>query len=103
MERNYKERQRERVRCPECRKYLTRGSLATHFQTYNGVAKEVTAQEREGGGGGKDTRTYRILFLTRAGLRHCLVEGCSGQAVKRTAMRVHFWNRYVRDTNMILE
>ena len=42
VEQNYKERNRERFSCPECGKYLARGSLAMHFQTYNGVAKGVT-------------------------------------------------------------
>ena len=74
-----------------------------HFQTHHSVAEEVPGYEGEVEGRGDDTRTYRVVFPKKAGLRHCLVEGCSGQAVKRTAMRVHFWNRYVRDTNMILE
>ena len=75
MERNYKERHRERVRFPECGKYLTRESLATHCQTYNGVAKGVTAQEIEGWGRDDDPRTYRILLLTRAGPRNGPVDG----------------------------
>ena len=32
VERNYKERQRERFICPNCGKYLARGSLDTHYQ-----------------------------------------------------------------------
>ena len=34
-----KERHRERVLCPECGKELTKGSLVTHHQNQNGVAK----------------------------------------------------------------
>ena len=78
-------------------------SLATNFQTYNGVAKGVTAQEREGEGGGNNPRTYHMLFLKRAGPRNGTVEGCNGQAVMRTAMIVHFWHRHVRYTVVILD
>ena len=35
----FKERQRERVLCPECRKELAKGSLVAHHQTQHGVAK----------------------------------------------------------------
>ena len=42
-------------------------------------------------------------FPTRAGPKPCPVEGCSGWALTRTAMRVHFWYRHVRDTVVILE
>ena len=44
-----------------------------------------------------------MAFLKRAGPSPCLVKGCSGQALTRTAMKVHFWNRHVRDTMVILE
>ena len=102
VESNYKERQRYQVSCPECGKYLSRGSLATHCQTYNFMAKGLTAHEREEEGRGNDPRTYRVFFLTRSGLRHCPVEECSGQSVMRTAMRLHFWHRHVWDTVVIL-
>ena len=89
VERNYKERQRERLIFPKCGRYLSRGSLATHYQIYNVTAKGVTSQEVEGEGGGDKTRTYCVSFLARAGPRHCPVEGCSGRAATWTAMRVH--------------
>ena len=38
-ERRLKEWQREPVLCPECGKEMEKGSLATHRQTQNGVAK----------------------------------------------------------------
>ena len=44
-----------------------------------------------------------MSFPQRAGPRTCPVEGCSERASMRTAMRVHFWNRHVRDTVVILE
>ena len=33
----------------------------------------------------------------------CPVEGCLGRAGTRTAMRVHFWRRHVRDIVIIFE
>ena len=44
----YKEQQRERVKYPECRKYLARGSLTSHRQTQHNVAKEGPGQEGYG-------------------------------------------------------
>ena len=102
LRRDYKERQRERVGCPKCGKYMARGSLATHCQTQHMVVKKVPINEKEGGGGGNKPRTYRIAFPTSTGLRHCPVEGCSGQAEIRVAMRVQFWHRHVWDTVVIL-
>ena len=65
---------------------------------------------QEGGAGqkdnddrGNDTIIFRITFLAKAGPRPCPVEGCIGQAETRTAMRVNFWQRHVRDTAVILE
>ena len=37
------------------------------------------------------------------GARECPVEGCLGRSGTRTAMRVHFWRRHVRDVVIILE
>ena len=39
----------------------------------------------------------------KGGTQLCPVEGCPGRAGTRTAMRVHFWRRHVRDTVIILE
>ena len=46
---------------------------------------------------------YRIAFPTKARPRSCPVEGCSGQAVTQTDMRIHFWNRHILDTVLILD
>ena len=51
--------------------------------------------------GGEPT-TYRIEF-PKGGTRECPVEGCFGRAGIRTAMRLHFWRRHVRDVVIILE
>ena len=52
---------------------------------------------------GEDPRTYRMSLLSKGGPQSCPVEGCPGRAATRTAMRVHFLNRHVLDTVVILE
>ena len=52
---------------------------------------------------GDEPRTYRMAFPTKAGPMSCPAEGCSGRVSTRTAVRVYFWNRHVRDTVAILE
>ena len=86
----YKERHRERVKCPECRKDLTRGSLAAYCQTQHGVEKGGTENEGNGDGRGDDTRNERMAFPEKAGPRPCPVEECSGRTATRTTMQMHF-------------
>ena len=79
----FKERQREwqRVSCPECRKELEKGSLVTHRQTQHGLAKgRLGSEGDEADKGGDDTRTYRMEFPMRLGPRLCPVKGCSVRA-----------------------
>ena len=52
--------------------------------------------------GGGEQKTYRMEF-PKGGTQDCPVEGLPGKAGTRTAMRVHFWRRHVRDTVIILE
>ena len=52
--------------------------------------------------GGEEKKTYRMEF-PKGGTQDCPFEGCPGRAGTRTAMRVHFWRRHVRDTVIILE
>ena len=78
----------------------------THRQTQHSVAKGGLVSEVgevDGDDGDKNPRTYRLVFPARAGPRPCPVEGCSGWALTRTATRVHFWHRHVRDNMVILE
>ena len=92
----YRERQREWVLCGECGKEMAVGSLAGHMMTQHGQA----AEERwiwEALATGGDPQTYRLAFLAKGGPRSCPVEGCPGRAGTRTAMRIHFYNRHVRD------
>ena len=102
--RSFKDRQQEWVSYPECGKELAKGSLVMHQQTQHGVAKGRLGSEGDkGDGGSDDPRTYRVEFRMRARPRPCPVKGCSGRASTRAAMRVHFCNRHVRDTVVILE
>ena len=60
------------------------------------------SEEDKADGGSKNPRTYKMEFSTRRGDRTCPVEGCSGRAWVQTSMRVHFWDRNVSDTVVIL-
>ena len=99
---SFKEQHRERVLCPECGKYLAKGSLVTHRQTQHSVSKRGLGSERDKADGVYKPRTYIMAFHTREGTRPCPVEGCSGRALTRTANRVHLWQWHVRDTVVIL-
>ena len=100
----YRERKRERVECGDCGKGMAAGSLEAHRAVQHGNAKAAkwswTDAAMEGGG---EPKTYRIEFPTKGGTRAFPVEGCPGRTGTRTAMRVHFWRRHVRDVVIILE
>ena len=55
-----------------------------------------------GGGEGDKPQTYRIEY-PKGGAKACSVEGCPRREGTRTAMRVHFWRRHMRDIVIILE
>ena len=81
----FKEQQRERVLCPECRKDMDKGSLMIHRQTQHDVANwRWGSEEDKAYRGGDDPRTYKMAFPTRVGPRPCPVKGCSGLASSRT-------------------
>ena len=82
---------------------MAKGSLVTHLQAQHGLDKGSLGSEGGGVDGGDEPRNYSMAFPARAGTSTCPVEGCSGQASTRTAMRMHFWCRYVMDTMVILE
>ena len=52
---------------------------------------------------GEDPRTYRMAFSARARPNTFPVKGCSDQASMLAAMGVHFWNRHIKDTVVILK
>ena len=81
---------------------MAAGSLASHQMTQHGKAKEEQWSCNASSTGG-EPRTYMIEFPTKGGTRECPVEGCPGRAGTRTAMRVRFWIRHVRDIMIILE
>ena len=82
---------------------MVRGSLDEYCQDQHGIAKVVSVQEGYRVGRGNKPKAYRMEIPKKAGPRHFPVEGCSGQAAMRTSMRMHFCNRQVWDTVVILE
>ena len=85
---------------------MTKGSLVTHLQIQHGVVKGGLGSEggkADGSDGCNKPRTYRMEFPAREGPRPCPFEGCSGRALTWTEIMVHFWNRHVRYTVVILE
>ena len=79
--------------------------MASHRMSQQGKARErrwTWTDAATGGGGGGETKTYRIEF-PKGGTKECPVAGCPGRAGTRTAMRLHFWRRHVRDVVIILE
>ena len=52
---------------------------------------------------GEEPQMYRMAFLAKGVPQRCLVEGCPGRMAMRTAMRVHFIHRHVRDTIVVFE
>ena len=99
---SYRERQRGRVQCTECREEMALGSLAGHMQTQHG--KEAGGRRRWAATvPGGEPSTYMMAVLTAGGPRNCPIEGFPGRAATRTAMRVHFFHRHVQDTVIILE
>ena len=82
---------------------MAAGSLVSHRMTQHGKAKADKWSWNKSATGGGETRTYWIEFPTKGGTRGCPVEGCPGRAETRTAMRIHFCRRHVRDIVIILE
>ena len=75
----------------------------------NGTAREGTVKALDmdgrgygGGGEGSMPQTYRVYF-PKGGAKACSVEGCPRREGTRTAMRVHFWRRHMRDRVIILD
>ena len=100
----YHERQKERVECGDCGKGMSAGLLEAHWMIQYGKSKEEKwSWTNAATGVGEEPYTYRIEFPTKGGTRECPVQGCPGRAGMRTAMRVHFWRRHVRDDVIILE
>ena len=81
---------------------MSLGSMEGHMDTKNGKAAEAR-QSWTTTPTSEEPQTYQMDFPTAGGPQNCLVEGCPGRAVTRTAMRVHFLHRHVRDTVVILE
>ena len=69
---------------------MVRGSLDAHHQNQHGIAKGGPGNEGDGEDRANKPREYRMTFLTKAGTRYCLLEGCSNRVTTRTDMRMHF-------------
>ena len=101
----YRKRLKDRVECGDCGKGMAAGLLEDHRMMQHRKAKEDKWSwiDAATGGGGGEPKTYRIELPTKGGTRESPVEGCPGRSGMRTAMRVHFWRRHVRDVVIILE
>ena len=98
---SYTERQQEQVECVECGEHLAVGSMSSHLMTRHGKAagrRRLWTTQKETG-----DQIYRMSFPTKGGPRQCPVEGFPGTLATRTEMRVHFVNRHVQDTVVMLE
>ena len=98
--------------CPGRRDHLGRGKpppskvLAMRHAGAVAFPKWETQEHRnvqEWGGKGEPATGGDGDKGKHGGTRECPVEGCPGRAGTRTAMRVHFWCRHVRDVVIILE
>ena len=84
---------------------MAAGSLESHHMTQHGKAQErkwAWTDAATGGGEGGEKKMYRMEF-PKGGETEYPVKVCPGRAGTRTAMRVHFWRRHVRETIIILE
>ena len=81
---------------------MAEGSLDSHGMTQHGKSRERGWAWTDAATGGEEKKTYRMEF-PKGGTQDCPVEGFPGRTGTRTAMRVHFWRRHVRDTVIILE
>ena len=97
-----RERKRERVTCGDCGQEMAAVSLDSHRMIQHGKARERRWAWTDAATGGEEQQTYRMEF-PKGGTKECPVEGCPGRAGTRTAMRMHFWRRHMRDTIIILE
>ena len=77
-------------------------SLAGHMQINHGK-ESVGRRSWESTAPSGEPHTYRMAFPTSGGPWNFPVEGYPRRATTRTAMRVHFFHRHVRDTVIILE
>ena len=99
---SYQEQKRGRVQCNNCSEDMALGSLEGPMRTQHGRAMERISSW-EAVPIHDEQQAYRMAFPTAGGPRDYPVEGCLGHVATRTAMRVHFLHRHVRDTVVILE
>ena len=94
--------ERERVTCGDCGQEMAAASLDSHRMSQHGRAMERKWTWTHATMGREEPKTYQMEF-PKGGAKRCPAEGCPGRAGTRTAMRVHFWRRHVRNTVIILK
>ena len=97
----YKERLKRQVSCRECGEFLAAGYLTSHIMTQHGRVAE-TRQRWSTPAAGAGPWTFRMTFPANGGPWSCPVEVCPGRVATRTEMQVHFLNRHVLNTVVIL-
>ena len=98
---SFRERQRERVQCPECELELTAGSLTAHRQAQHGKERPPQWATPHAT---PDPRLYNRVSFPRASRSiGCPVEVCEGRVTTRTNLRIHFVHRHMWNTIVILE
>ena len=76
--------------------------LASHQMTQRGQVAEARQSWKTPAMGDRQQK-IRMAFRDKGVPRSCPVEGCPGRAATRTAMWVHFLQRNVLDTAVILK
>ena len=98
----YRERLKVQVSCRECGELMSALSLTSHLMTQHGRVLEIRRRWRTPTAGA-EPQTFQMYFTAKGGPRSFPVEGCPGRVATRTEMRVHFLQRHVLDTVVILE
>lgn len=99
---NYRERQRQRVICPECNKDFSSSSLAHHRRSQHGIEPEIdwTAPWFQDAPG----QLYTISFPPHSNPQPCPIPGCPHQVITSgSEMRRHFVSRHWNDRVHVLE
>jgi len=97
----HRQRQRQRVTCPNCDLDLARGSLRQHRLRAHDI--EYNPWDDELAPPTTPTASYRISFPRTTRSRTCPVPHCTGRAATKAALQEHFQRRHPADTICILE
>ena len=99
---SYRDLQKGQKQCRECGEDMAARSVAGHMNTQHWqMVEEIWSWTTSATG--EEPWTYHMEFQAKGGPQSCPVEVFLGRAATRTAMRVHFLHRNVRDTVVFLE